>query len=279
MIKLSKDQYCQVLEPLSRVDINHLFARSVLDHKVDGTVYADSHNEPTAYYIVHPYGMSLAFGKSEKFANWSAFWEFLKNELSNRLGDEWIQLYPECLANEFSERFGLDGEDASEAASTESIEKHTRVNFKFDPATFAQATLDKESSHNSECVVRTRKQEYDSLRGTVVPMFFWRDREDFLTNGIGYSLLVDDEVVSAAFSAFIHDKQLEMGIETSPDHLGKGYAFEVCSGLITYCLENGYEPVWSCRYENTGSVKLAQKLGFKVTRLLPYFRMKGQFSE
>lgn len=33
------------------------------------------------------------------------------------------------------------------------------------------------------------------------------------------------------------------------------------------------EPIWSCRLENTGSYKLAQKIGFLPTAEIPYYRL------
>lgn len=71
----------------------------------------------------------------------------------------------------------------------------------------------------------------------------------------------------------MHDNQLEFGIETVDGFRGKGFAFHTASSLIDYCLENNYEPVWACRLENTGSYKLAEKLGFEPTVTLPYYKL------
>jgi hypothetical protein len=35
----------------------------------------------------------------------------------------------------------------------------------------------------------------------------------------------------------------------------------------------GLTPVWSCREDNAGSMRLAQSLGFVATRWLPYFEV------
>jgi len=52
----------------------------------------------------------------------------------------------------------------------------------------------------------------------------------------------------SAYSAYIHDNYLELGIETVEEYRGKGLAQYVCSALIDYCLQNNFEPVWSCRF-------------------------------
>ena len=64
----------------------------------------------------------------------------------------------------------------------------------------------------------------------------------------------------AAVAAFMHHPQLEVGIETVAELRRRGYAHLICWALINYCLENGLEPVWSCRSKNRGSVFLAQSL-------------------
>jgi L-amino acid N-acyltransferase YncA len=80
-------------------------------------------------------------------------------------------------------------------------------------------------------------------------------------------------LVSTAFSSFIHDHQLEIGIETSENSRGKKFAMVVCSSLIDYCLENNYEPIWACRAENIGSYKLAVTLGFEPIVSIPYYKL------
>ena len=99
---------------------------------------------------------------------------------------------------------------------------------------------------------------------------------EFAENAIGFSLIANNEPVSTAFASFIHDRQLEIGIETRPEFRGQGLAQITCSALIDYCRENDFEPVWSCRLENTGSFSLAQKLGFEPTLIIPYYQLPHQ---
>ncbi len=78
---------------------------------------------------------------------------------------------------------------------------------------------------------------------------------------------------ATAFSAYILDDQLEIGIETLAEFRKMGFAELVCGALIDYCLDSGYEPVWSCRFENTASYPLAQKMGFVPVSITPYYRL------
>ena len=69
------------------------------------------------------------------------------------------------------------------------------------------------------------------------------------------------------------DNILEIGIETNNEFRRKGFAELVCCKLIDFCISNKYEPIWSCRLENTGSYMLAQKVGFEVAYKKPYYRL------
>ncbi|MEO5911082.1 MAG: GNAT family N-acetyltransferase [Pelobium sp.] len=51
---------------------------------------------------------------------------------------------------------------------------------------------------------------------------------------------------------------------THPDHLGKGYAYEVIREQVRRILEKSQIPFLHVRNDNIGAVKLYQKLGFKI---------------
>jgi hypothetical protein len=48
------------------------------------------------------------------------------------------------------------------------------------------------------------------------------------------------------------------------------HAETACRALIRCCLDNGYTPIWPCSAQNPGSQALAQKVGFRITKLSPY---------
>jgi RimJ/RimL family protein N-acetyltransferase len=113
------------------------------------------------------------------------------------------------------------------------------------------------------------------MEGGVVPSRFWDSEDDFFRNGLAYALFYKGELASMAFSSYWFDDQFELGIETKDKFRGKGFAELVCSALIDYCISHDYEPIWACRLENSGSYKLAQKLGFKPGIEIPYYRLSN----
>lgn len=276
MFLLNKDNYNKVFGPLRNLSINNLFARSVIEKHVSGTVYVDNINQPKSFYVIHPYGMSLLFGKSDNEEFNEVFRDHALNINQTRSKHEWMQAYPNNWDHVLIDLFNnslIKSSDNSANIESEIVELNTRVNFEFklDKYTkFKQNYIEK-----NLLIVRTNRNAFTEMIGSVVPINFWDSAEDFCEKGIGFSLFHEKELASTAFSSYIHGSDLELGIETIENYRGKGFAIHVCSALIDYCIENNYKPIWSCRLENIVSYKLALKLGFEPTLRLPYYRLSN----
>ena len=271
---LDEKFYGQLTNVLKQVRINNLFARSVIEKKISGQVFVDNFENPKTFYVVHPYGMSLLFGDSQNAEFNNKFLEYSLN--SNKIRDnyEWMQAYPgdwdKVLSELFSNRM-IKAAENKEIKESGIIELNTRINFRFNRDKYF---LNKKMILPQTCaIVRTDKKIYEEMTGSVIPSYFWNTADDFINNGIGFSLLCSKKLAATAYSAFIHNSKLEIGIETIPEFRGKGFAQLACSALIDYCIEKDYEPVWACKLENTGSCRLAEKLGFEVSGAIPYYRL------
>jgi len=274
MIILPPSNYHKLIEPLKEVKINTLFVRSVIEQKVDGFVYVDNTEMPQTFYVVHPYGISLLFGKTDNDIFNSSLYDYILNTFKIRNKYEWMQVYPDLWNGKILNLLGdklVKAKDTIGMEKHNKIEEHTRVNFKFNIEKYSDFKND--FGRQDYKVLRTNKEMYENMQGSVVPKYFWKNSEQFCENGVGYSLIVENQTVSTAYSAFIHDNQLELGIETIESFRGKGCALYTCSALIDYCIEHNLEPVWSCRFENINSYKLAQKLGFEPTIYIPFYRL------
>jgi GNAT superfamily N-acetyltransferase len=164
-------------------------------------------------------------------------------------------------------------EDNRENTKNDMIEVNTRVNFKFNPDKYTD--FKKRNLNTDYKIKRTDREIFSKMKGSVVPMYFWNDAEHFCNYGVGFSLFYENNLGSTAYSAYIHGQQQEIGIETIEKYRGRGFAQYTCAALIDYCLGKNYEPVWSCRLENTGSYKLAQKLGFEPVLQFPYYKLSN----
>ncbi|RXK81703.1 GNAT family N-acetyltransferase [Filimonas effusa] len=273
---LSPKDYAKVNAALQRVSFNNLFARSVVEHQISGQVFVDNTEAPESFYIVHPYGMSLLLGRSDDPVFNAAFKEHALNTNKSRNKHEWMQAYPNkwhlVLCELFGDKLIANAQNTGQQQHG-IVELNSRVNFKFNIEKY-QAVSHK-STAPGVAVVETDRELFRKMEGSVTPNFFWDSEDDFLANGKAFSLLDNNQLAATAFSAYMTSDKLELGIETLPAFRGKGYAAAVSAALIDFCISNNYEPLWSCRLENTGSVMLAQKLGFEVALTFPYYRLSN----
>lgn len=274
MIELEPKRYQLLEKPLAELKINTLFARSVIEKKVNGKVFVDDVDNPATYYVIHPYGMSLLFGVDTNEWFNKRLLDYCLNKNKARNTFEWMQACPENWDDSLKKLFGdkMIGFSETAPAPNEYVELNTRVNFKFN---LEKYLLFKKSNirRDEHKIIRTNQESFNEMKGSVVPANFWNNADDFCKKGIGFSLYYREKLATTAYSAFIFDKKLELGMETFPDFRGMGFAQYACSALIDYCLQNGYEPIWSCSLANVASYKLAQKLGFIPGLTLPYYRL------
>lgn len=271
---LPLEKYYSIKEQLLKLPINRLFARAVIEGHVNGKIYVDNIKQPSTFLIAHPYGMSLLFGNENNDSFNAALVDYALNLNKSRQKTEWLQAYPaswnEKIAFLFADKMIRENEN-TDGQKHEKIELSTRVNFQFNEEKYLD--FKRKFEKNSYEIVHTSKQHFEEINGTVVPTYFWNNAEDFSMNAVGFSLIYEGKPASTAFSAFIIDQKLEIGIESVAEVRRKGFAQYTCMALIEYCLEKGYEPVWACRLENTISYKLAQKLGFEPTLYIPFYKL------
>ena len=264
-----------ILEPyLSKAEINTLFARSVIEKKISGKVFVDRISNPMTFHVVHPYGMSLLLGDPYNEVFNKEFYDYALNINQIRSKPEWLQAYPSGWDEVLAELFGGKMIKSSEINLNEEsgyVELCTRINFKFNKCKYESKC--RRIIQDDCAIVRTDARIFEEMRGSVIPSLFWNNAGDFLSKGAGFTLLCDNKIAATAYSAFVHDGKLELGIETAGGFRGRGFAELVCSALIDYYIKNSYEPAWACRLENAASFALAQKLGFEVCREIPYYRL------
>ena len=267
--------YQKALSLLELVPFNVMFARSVVEQRVRGVVFADEEQAPKVFYIVHPYGMSLLLGSNTNTAFNGEWYQRICRGQPQRTQVEWMQVYPDQWEATIAQVAHTS--PAMGVSPRHFVEQNTRVNFKLNLDKFKQlqVALAAKSSAAAEeiTLIRASKPVFNSMEGSVVPSKFWNSADDFLRYGIGYCLRCNGDLAATAFSSFVSTDQLEIGIETVPKFRGKGYAVLCCAELIHHCIRHHLEPVWSCNEANVGSYKLALKLGFEPTLRLPYYRL------
>ena len=272
MIELQPGDFRALLPALRRVPINTLFARSVLEQCVVGTVWVDRRDDPSLIHVMHPYGMTLLFGDAGGTRP-AGLKEHMLTLGSDR-GDKWLQASPGALSSLLDELLDVGLATVDRPPGGPGIQRYTRSNFRFNPARHAPKR--NPIPPEEEAVLRPMRATDFALPDIEVsPHRFWTSADQFLAHGGGWCLERNGQLASMAFSSFRFDAQLEIGVETRADHRGRHYAFYAARALIDQCISQGLEPVWSCRKENTGSYRLALALGFEPTVEIPYYRLPG----
>jgi GNAT superfamily N-acetyltransferase len=256
MLALDPLAWDSALATVRTLPMNTLFVQSILCRHVDGQVWVDDARSPRAFYAVHPYGMALLWGEARgRDLAW------VRDHLhASHDPPEWLQVHPEDWV-------------APIEAELAGVTRCTRVNFRFDRDAYRETRASVAAAIDRTTIVATTEVLFAQIKGSVVPMRFWRDAPQFVREGGGFTALVDGEPAATAFCSYRHGGELEIGIETAPRHRNQGLARLVACVLIDDCLQRGLEPVWACRLENTGSFQLATRLGFVPTRWLPYYRL------
>lgn len=164
----------------------------------------------------------------------------------------------------------------------ETIEPHVRAgaarrwnrtNFRFDVGRFLERFP---SAPTEPATARAVRGQVERFAGTVIPVRFWDSVDDFVRRGVGFFATdrdKPDRPASLAFSAYLDDSCLEVGVETTAEYRGLGYAQIACARVIHEALARGLEPVWSCKTENAGSFRLAERLGFVALDPHPYYEL------
>jgi RimJ/RimL family protein N-acetyltransferase len=114
-------------------------------------------------------------------------------------------------------------------------------------------TLLQSSFHNREYVI----EEIESC---------WHSLSQFLTHGFGFCLSHHHEIIAWCTAEYVSGMQCGIGIETLPSYRNQGCATVLASTFVNYCLHKGMNPHWDSWTDNIPSIRVAEKVGFTLTR-------------
>jgi RimJ/RimL family protein N-acetyltransferase len=84
--------------------------------------------------------------------------------------------------------------------------------------------------------------------------------------GLGYALIIGDQMVAEALAGPRCRGQREMGVVTREAHRRRGYGTLVSLALARACEARGDRLWWNANADNLASVKIARRLGFRDER-------------
>jgi len=95
----------------------------------------------------------------------------------------------------------------------------------------------------------------------------WQSAEEFLERGFCFIIVHGDTIVSRCNSDCVSGDRCELGVWTAPAHRRRELATLVTAGTVDHCLSRGLSRIgWHCIGTNIGSIRVAEKVGFRRTR-------------
>jgi hypothetical protein len=132
--------------------------------------------------------------------------------------------------------------------------------------------FDKAAEYPADNVVSLKKDEYHLFLKFAEDLgsHEWEGMreyfEELCTLGYCFAKMVDGKavcLVDAPGMPYMRESVQEIGINTLPEYRNRGYGKEVASCCLRKIVADGKCPLWSCRFDNIGSERLAYSIGFK----------------
>jgi len=95
----------------------------------------------------------------------------------------------------------------------------------------------------------------------------WGGPSGLAASGTAWGAFAEGRLVSVACTFCVGDRYEDIGIATEPEFRGLGFG-AACAGAVCQDIQaRGRRPSWSTSTDNTASIRVAEKLGFKLQRL------------
>ncbi len=95
---------------------------------------------------------------------------------------------------------------------------------------------------------------------------FWSDHDLFLSAGIGFAIIEEQAIASLCFSAFVAESTHVVDVETVAAFQNNGFAEMVAIAFLQECSRRRFNLYWDCMSTNSGSRRLAEKIGLAMVR-------------
>ena len=99
--------------------------------------------------------------------------------------------------------------------------------------------------------------------------------EDFLQNGFGLALVINDKVCGYCLSEYSIDNECAISIWIDENYRGLGYAKMMTNLFLQRNKNKNWNIFWGCESVNVPSNKLAQTTGFILSSCLNYYEWKN----
>ena len=250
MIKLT--DYRKIKHLRDHIIIEKVYPLSILEGIQKGEIFVDDDKAPNVALVWHYCGFANILGNyDEKFIEETM--NLMQNPPDGHSGRMALQTEDDCRLEKMIQR-------------TPTVAKHERYIFEFagkkdNPPHTLGAKL-KEISHDN----------YELMKGKIIPSFSWPNQEEFIENGFGYCLVEEGKMLACAFASGVSKEYVDIGVETAEECRGKGYGRIVAAEMVKEILSRGKTPVWGCDIRNEASTRLACSVGFEIVGTHPWYK-------
>ena len=99
----------------------------------------------------------------------------------------------------------------------------------------------------------------------------WISLDDFCEKSLSFIAVKDNEIVGIIFGSGRYEKYIPIDIEVLEEHRKRGVAKALTSAFVKHCIECDLIPHWDCVESNTGSIRLAESIGFEKIKERPFY--------
>lgn len=99
----------------------------------------------------------------------------------------------------------------------------------------------------------------------------WISLDDFCEKSLSFIAVKGNEIVGIIFGSGRYEKYIPIDIEVLEEHRKRGVAKALTSAFVKHCIECDLIPHWDCVESNTGSIRLAESIGFEKIKERPFY--------
>ena len=249
MIELT--DYGKIDHLLDQIKIEKVYPLSILEGIQKGEIFVDNDEIPTTALIWHYCGFANILGTYDE--------RFIEETM------KMMQDPPEGHSGRMALQSENDLRLESMIMSNPAVVKYERYIFEFAKEKYfipyeMEAKLTEITADN-----------YELMKGKIIPTFSWPNKKEFLKNGFGYCLIEEGRMMACAFASGLSKEYVDIGVETVEECRGKGYGRLVSAAMVKETVRRGKTPVWDCDTRNEASMRLACSVGFKIVGTHPWY--------
>lgn len=218
---------------------------SVVSGLQEGQIYSEDFSP--AIFVIHKAG--FAYIKHERDIDWQKFVDFIltKKEIPQyfHLYDADASLITICAAQ--PENLGYK------------VRKRIQLRY-LGKDVFNQGRF----QHKEFVVEKISEQNLELLEvfNLDIGNKFWSSEDDFLNNGFGFAVFINNQPASICYTASVANSFAEIDVVTLELFRNRGLAKVAVREFTKYCIASNIIANWDCFSDNIGSLKTALSLGF-----------------